>query len=118
MISRLDTRNGATSTRAATTKPETNSRPFEAFEHEGDSVPEKAFKTSLAEAPIFHNKSSKEVGISVVIVNYNVREFLRQSLLSLRKALVELSAEVFVVDNASTDGSVDMVRQEFPEVQL
>lgn len=118
MISRLDTRNGATSTRAAITEPETNSRPFEAIEEEGDSVPEKAFKTSLAAAPISHNKSSKEVGVSVVIVNYNVREFLRQSLLSLRKALAELSAEVFVVDNASADGSVDMVRREFPEVQL
>ncbi len=56
--------------------------------------------------------------VSVVIVNYNVREFLRQSLLSLRKALAELSAEIFVVDNASTDSSVEMMRREFPEVKL
>ncbi|MGH7451559.1 MAG: glycosyltransferase, partial [bacterium] len=109
MISRLDTRNGATSTRAATTEPETNSRPFEAFEHEGDSVSKNTFEMSPAEALC---------DVSIIIVSYNVREFLRQSLLSLRKALVELSAEIFVVDNASSDGSVDMVRQEFPEVQL
>ncbi|MDZ7344190.1 MAG: glycosyltransferase family 2 protein, partial [candidate division KSB1 bacterium] len=55
---------------------------------------------------------------SIIIVNYNVREFLRQSLLSLRKALASLSAEIFVVDNASDDGSVDMVRQQFPEVEV
>jgi len=56
--------------------------------------------------------------VSVIIVNYNVREFLRQSLLSLRRALAVLSAEIFVVDNASVDGSVEMVRQEFPEVKI
>jgi hypothetical protein len=56
--------------------------------------------------------------VSVVIVNYNVREFLRQCLLSLQKALASLAAEIFVVDNASTDGSVEMMRREFPEVKL
>lgn len=56
--------------------------------------------------------------ISVIIVNYNVREFLRQCLLSLRPALEPLAAEIFVVDNASNDGSVEMVQREFPEVQL
>jgi GT2 family glycosyltransferase/lipopolysaccharide/colanic/teichoic acid biosynthesis glycosyltransferase len=74
---------------------------------------------SFASATIFAPRLEEELyDVSVIIVNYNVREFLRQSLLSLRKALVELSAEIFVVDNASTDGSGDMVRQEFPEVQL
>jgi hypothetical protein len=56
--------------------------------------------------------------VSVIIVSYNVREFLRQCLLSLREALTSLAAELFVVDNASTDGSGEMVRREFPEVQL
>jgi hypothetical protein len=56
--------------------------------------------------------------LSVIIVNYNVREFLRQSLFSLRQALQNLDAEIFVVDNASNDGSGVMVRQEFPEVEL
>ncbi len=56
--------------------------------------------------------------ISIIIVNYNVREFLRQSLLSIRKAITNLTAEIFVVDNASNDGSAGMVRREFPEVKL
>lgn len=58
--------------------------------------------------------------ISVIIVNYNVREFLLGALKSLRKSLDAsgLEAEVFVVDNASRDGSAEMVAREFPEVKL
>ena len=56
--------------------------------------------------------------LSVVIVNYNVEFFLEQCLNSVRKALEHVSGEVFVVDNNSIDGSVDMVRQKFPEVIL
>ncbi|MFZ9943739.1 MAG: glycosyltransferase family 2 protein, partial [Bacteroidia bacterium] len=56
--------------------------------------------------------------LSVVIVNYNVKHFLEQCLLSVRKAVHGLEAEVFVVDNQSTDGSVEMVQTKFPEVKL
>jgi GT2 family glycosyltransferase len=53
--------------------------------------------------------------LSVVIVNYNVRYFLEQCLRSVFRALGDIPAEVFVVDNASVDGSVDMVRNKFPD---
>jgi GT2 family glycosyltransferase len=56
--------------------------------------------------------------LSVIIVNYNVRHFLEQALLSVRKACQGLETEVIVVDNHSVDGSVQMVRDVFPEVQL
>jgi GT2 family glycosyltransferase len=56
--------------------------------------------------------------LSIVIVNYNVRYFLEQTLLSVRKAAAHVSAEVFVVDNNSVDDSVSMVREKFPEVKL
>jgi len=56
--------------------------------------------------------------ISIIIVSYNVRDFLRQALLSVRRALADVSAEIIVVDNASEDGSVDMVQAEFPEVSV
>lgn len=56
--------------------------------------------------------------ISVVIVNYNVREFLNNALISLFKALEGYSSEIFVVDNASDDGSVELVQQRFPLVHL
>ena len=54
--------------------------------------------------------------ISVVIVSYNTREDLRLCLNALREST--LPAEVVVVDNASTDGSAEMVRQHFPDVIL
>lgn len=56
--------------------------------------------------------------VSVVIVNYNVREFLEQALRSVIRAGQGLGLEVFVVDNDSIDGSVEMVRAEFPGVKL
>ncbi len=56
--------------------------------------------------------------LSVVIVNYNVREFLEQALRSVERAARDLDAEVFVVDNNSVDGSVEMVRRHFPDVHL
>jgi len=56
--------------------------------------------------------------LSIVIVNYNVRYFLEQCLHSVQNACKGISAEVFVVDNSSVDGSVKMVREKFPEVIL
>ena len=56
--------------------------------------------------------------LSIIIVNYNVRYFLEQCLQSVRKAVAGLQTEVFVVDNTSSDGSVEMVRELFPEVHL
>ena len=56
--------------------------------------------------------------LSIIIVNYNVRYFLEQCLHSVQNACKGLEAEVFVVDNSSVDGSVKMVREKFPEVNL
>ena len=54
--------------------------------------------------------------LSVIIVNYNVRYFLEQCLHSIKNAVKGLQAEVFVVDNNSVDGSVDMLNMRFPEI--
>ena len=64
--------------------------------------------------------------LSIVIVNYNVKYFLEQcleSVFSSQRTLAhyggqEMQLEVFVVDNASVDGSVEMVRDKFPQVHL
>jgi GT2 family glycosyltransferase len=56
--------------------------------------------------------------LAVIIVNYNVRHFLEQALLSVRKASEGLSVETWVVDNNSVDDSVAMVQHKFPEVKL
>jgi GT2 family glycosyltransferase len=56
--------------------------------------------------------------LSIIIVNYNVCHFLEQALISVSKASTNLDVEVFVVDNNSADGSVEMVKTKFPQVIL
>lgn len=58
------------------------------------------------------------IRISVIIVNYNVEYFLEQCLNSVYDALKNVRGEVFVVDNNSIDGSVEMVRRQFPQTHL
>ncbi len=69
--------------------------------------------------------------LSVIIVSWNVRELLKRCLLSLRQQTTDdrqpkdgsseigrLSSEIWIVDNASSDGTVDMLREEFPDVRV
>ncbi len=56
--------------------------------------------------------------LSVIIVNYNVKHFLVQCLQSVAAAIKQIDAEVFVVDNNSTDDSVKMVAENFGWVKL
>ncbi len=56
--------------------------------------------------------------LSIIIVNWNTREYLRACLRSLFTHPPQEPFEVWVVDNASSDGSVEMVRAEFPQVRL
>jgi len=56
--------------------------------------------------------------VSIVIVNWNAGPVLEDCLRSLPAALGSLSAEIWVVDNASTDGSPARIRQQFPDVQV
>jgi GT2 family glycosyltransferase len=58
------------------------------------------------------------VDISVVIVGWNAKHYLELCLESLVKAPPRRSMEVFVVDNASADGSVEMIEAKFPWVKL
>ena len=55
--------------------------------------------------------------VDAIVVNHNTRDLLRASLTSLRASRRPLS-RVLVVDNASVDGSAEMVRTEFPEAGL
>lgn len=56
--------------------------------------------------------------LSIVIVSYNVSGYLQQCLDSVMTALEGIEGEVFVVDNASSDDSVAMVRSRYPQVRL
>lgn len=56
--------------------------------------------------------------LSVIIVNYNVKALLEQTLLSVYKAIQHLKVEVIVVDNHSADDSCSMVKAKFPQTIL
>ncbi len=56
--------------------------------------------------------------LSIIIVNYNVKYFLEQCLCSVIKACKNIEAEIFVVDNNSTDGSKDFLTNRFEQVKF
>lgn len=62
------------------------------------------------------NKST--VNLSIIIVNWNTRELLHQCLESIYNSSNNNDFEIIVVDNASTDGSIEMIKHTFPQVKL
>lgn len=58
------------------------------------------------------------IDISIIIVNYNVKYFVEQCIRSIYAAKENLNIEVLVVDNASSDGSVDYLSEQFPQVDF
>jgi len=56
--------------------------------------------------------------LSVIILNYNVRFFLEQCVLSVQKALENIDGEIIVIDNKSSDDSCAMMKELFPNVKL
>ena len=74
--------------------------------------------SSIKQVLSFVLKTNSALLLSIVIVSYNASYFLEQCLFSVRKAIQSISCEVIVVDNASQDGTADMVRHSFPEIKL
>ena len=69
----------------------------------------------LASSPF---EKEADIDLSIVIVSFNTKELLLQCLASIKKNTTGLQKEIFVVDNASVDGSPDAVSKRFPNVQL
>jgi GT2 family glycosyltransferase len=55
--------------------------------------------------------------LSIIIINWNSKDFLKSCLKSIKKYVSEIRYEVIVVDNASFDGADDMIRSEFSETK-
>lgn len=64
------------------------------------------------------NTPDTPVRLSVVLINLNTRDFLHACLVSMKSRLTDPAFEVILVDNGSTDGSVEMVNSEFPQVRV
>lgn len=56
--------------------------------------------------------------VSIILVNYNTKELTRDCLKSILDKTQGLNSEIFVVDNASSDGSCEMIEQEFSQIKL
>ncbi|MBI2607536.1 MAG: glycosyltransferase family 2 protein [Candidatus Doudnabacteria bacterium] len=56
--------------------------------------------------------------LSIIIVSYNTKDLLRRCLRTCFGSATNFRFEVFVSDNGSTDGSVELIKQEFPQVKL
>jgi len=65
-----------------------------------------------------HNHFSDEFTLSVIIVNYNTRDLLEQCLASVFSSAGDLALQVIVSDNGSTDGSLEMCAEKFPNILL
>lgn len=60
----------------------------------------------------------KSIELTIVIVNWNTKELLRNCLISIYDSPVDIGIEIIVVDNCSNDGSPDMVEAQFPKIIL
>lgn len=67
---------------------------------------------------VFRKNCHPILQLSIIIVNYNVKYFLEQCLLSVQKACRNIESEIFVVDNHSSDGSKDLLQSRFQEVNF
>lgn len=56
--------------------------------------------------------------LSIIIVSYNTKELLKQTIQSVIDNAKDIKYEIFVTDNASSDGSVLMVKEDYPQVKL
>jgi len=61
---------------------------------------------------------SKNIDISIIIVNYNVKDFLYQCINSIYKSPNNLNIEIIVVDNNSKDGSADFIKSKFANLKF
>ena len=62
------------------------------------------------------DRQAGDIDVSVIIVNWNTKDLLKNCLNSVYQTIHDLTFEIIVVDNASSDGSLEMLQQNFPGV--
>lgn len=76
------------------------------------------FQRRLLPAKVFESERKNMPDLSICLVSWNTCTMLRDCLKSIQKFKDDLEIEIFVIDNASEDGSADMVEKEFQDVTL
>ncbi len=56
--------------------------------------------------------------LTIIIVSYNIKELLKKCLEALYRGIKDIDSEIIIVDNASLDGSLEMIKESFPQVKL
>ncbi len=103
-------------------RPDTLARAHTPAAHNGNGRAQRNGHSSVASPQLARdlslatNQGTRD--LSIVILSYNTRDILRECLRSVFRTTHRLRFEVVVVDNASRDGSAQMVAREFPEVVL
>jgi GT2 family glycosyltransferase len=69
----------------------------------------------LTQLPNHHNRETR-VDVSIVYVNWNSVDYLRDSIASIYEHTHEIAFEIIIVDNASPTGDVDCLKNEFPDI--
>ncbi len=64
----------------------------------------------------YGGKQPDQVDVSIIIVNWNTKDLLKNCINSVYQTINNLIFEIIVVDNASADGSMEMIKQDFPQV--
>ncbi|PKN66951.1 MAG: glycosyltransferase family 2 protein [Deltaproteobacteria bacterium HGW-Deltaproteobacteria-12] len=64
----------------------------------------------------YGEKQSNSIDLSVIVVNWNTKDLLRNCLQSVYSTVHDLTLEIIVVDNASSDGSQEMLERDFPQI--
>src|SRR5262245_60010007 len=70
------------------------------------------------DAPPILPRADERPDLSVIVVNFNTAHLLNRMLIALNTACGALRVQAIVVDNASRDGSADVLRAKFPNVEL
>ena len=60
----------------------------------------------------------EQMQVSIIIVNYNTKDFLKNCLDSIYKHTTDIKYEIIVSDNGSTDGSLEMLSADYPKVRV
>lgn len=74
--------------------------------------------SAISSGGVLYFGACEQVDLTVAIVSWNTKKLLRACLQSVSRSSTEASVEIHIVDNASTDGSPEMVQAEFPGVRL
>lgn len=64
------------------------------------------------------SQSPKEVDVSIIVANWNTRELLRDCIRSIYGKTKGIRYELIIADDASTDGSAEIIQREFPQVKI